>query len=82
MVDINARRDHGPQKTLNAEDPFLNIIITHSKFISSPFICLFPTTIPIIYPSFVSLYRDGIVVTAVEIKACDMCHSVDKLVRF
>ena len=46
--DINARReadginiDRGPQQTLNTENPWFNVIITHSKFISSPVICLF-----------------------------------------
>ena len=60
----------------------VNVIITHSKFISSPSICLFATIIPTISPSFAFLYRDDTVVTAVEINECDACHSVDKLVHF
>ena len=31
--------DWGLQQTLNTENPWLNVIITHSKFIASPFIC-------------------------------------------
>ena len=53
----------------------------YTKFISSPFIYLFSTVIPIISLSFASLYRDDIVV-AIEINACDTCHSVDKLMGF
>ena len=68
-VDSNARReveginiDGGSQQTLHTENLWLNVIITHSKFIASPFICLFST---IISPSFAILYRDDIVVTTV-----------------
>ena len=32
------------QQTLNTEHPWLNVIITHSKFNSSPFISLFLNT--------------------------------------
>ena len=35
--------DRGPHPKLNTENPWLNVIITHSKFISSPFISLFLT---------------------------------------
>ena len=57
-VDIYARReginiDRGPQQTLN---PWLNVIITHSKFISSPLISIVSTVIPILSPSFSLLY--------------------------
>ena len=45
--------DGGPQQTLNTEKqtlntekPWLNVIIAHSKFIPSPFICLFSMIIP------------------------------------
>ena len=34
-----------PQQTLDTVNPWLNIVITHSKFIFSPFICLFSTVI-------------------------------------
>ena len=78
VVDI----DRGPQKkkkkTLNTENPWLNVIIIHSKFISSSFKCLFSTTIS---PPFTPIYRDDIVESTVEINACDTCHSVDKPVR-
>ena len=64
-VDINARRevdsintDRGPDQMLNTENPWLNVI-THSKFISSPFISLFATVIPIFSPSISLLYRDA-----------------------
>ena len=64
-VDIKARReaeginiDRGLQQMLNTENPWLNVIITHSKFISSPFISLFSTIIPIFLPSFLLLYTD------------------------
>ena len=66
--------DRGPQLTLNTENPWLNIIITHSKFISSPFTCLFSTIIQILRPYMEIIF--------LEINACDTCHSVDKLVRF
>ena len=33
--------------TLNTENQWLNVIITRSKFIPSPFICLFSTIIPV-----------------------------------
>ena len=46
-VDINARCEaeaininRGLQQTFNTENPWLNVIITHSKFISSSFISL------------------------------------------
>ena len=74
--------EQGQQRMLNTEHLWLNAIITHSKFTSSPFICLFSTIIPIISPSFASLYRDNIVVSTVKINASDPCHSVDKIVRF
>ena len=51
-----------PQQTLNTENPWLNVIVIHSKFISSPFIFRLSTVISIISPSFASLYRDDIVV--------------------
>ena len=50
--------DRGSQQTLNTEDLWLNVIITHSKYISSPFISLFSTVIPIFSPSFSLLYWD------------------------
>ena len=50
--------DRGPQQTLNIENPWLNVIMTHSKFTSSPFISLFSTSIPIFSPSFSLLYGD------------------------
>ena len=65
-VDINI--DRGLQQTLNTKSLWLNVIITHSKFISGSFICLFLQIISIICPSFASLYRDDIVVPTVEIK--------------
>ena len=43
---------------LNTENPWLNVIITHSKLISNPFISLFSTSIPIFPPSFLLLYTD------------------------
>ena len=43
---------------LNTKNPLLNVIITCSKFISSPFICSFSTTIPIISPFLAPLSRD------------------------
>ena len=49
-VDMNGQHeaeginiDRGPQPTLNTENPWLNVIIIHSKFISSPFTSLFST---------------------------------------
>ena len=38
-VDINI--DRGPQQTLDTENPWLDVIIIHSKFISSPLTWLF-----------------------------------------
>ena len=63
--------DRGPQQTLNTSNLWLNVNITHSKFISSPFICLFSIIISIICPSFAPLYRDDIVVSTVERNVCD-----------
>ena len=40
---------------------------THSKFVSSPVICLFSTVNPSISLSFAFLYSDDIVVPTVEI---------------
>ena len=70
------------RKKTNTEKAWLNVIITCSKFISSPFICLFFTIIAIISPSLAPLYKDNIVVSTIETNACDTCHSVDKLMRF
>ena len=61
--------DRGAQQTLNTENLCLNVIITHSKFISSPFICLFSTIIP---PSLAYLYKDATFVPVVEINVCGM----------
>ena len=74
---INTCIDLGSQHTLITENLWLNAIITHSKFISRPFIYLFLTIVQIISQSFASLYRDDIVVTVHEINASDTCHSVD-----
>ena len=38
--------------------------------------------VPVISTTLASLYRDDIVITAVELNACATCHSVDKLKRF
>ena len=37
------------QQTLNTKNLWLNVVITHFKFISSPFICLFSTITQIVY---------------------------------
>ena len=54
LEDINI--DRGPQQTLTTENPWLNVIITHSLFIFRPFICLFLTIIALFYPFLSSLY--------------------------
>ena len=84
-VDIIARRemqginiDRGPQQTLNTENTWLNVIITHSKFISSPFISLFSTIIPIFSPSFSLLYWDDTGKSVFEINACRSRQSMSK----
>ena len=80
-VDINARceveginMNRGPQQTLNTENSGLNVITTHSKFISSPFISLFSTIIPIFSPSVLLLYRDNTGKSAFEIHV-NTCRS-------
>ena len=76
MEGINI--DQGPQQTLSIEKPWLNVIITHSKFISSPFISLFSTIIPIFSPSFLLLYRDDTGKSTFEINACRSRQSVSE----
>ena len=66
--------DRGPQQTLTTEIPWLNVIITPSKCISIQFICVISIIIPVNSQSFAPLYRDDIVVTAVDINACDTCQ--------
>ena len=64
-MDINVLREaegininRGPQQMLNTEKPWLNVIITHSKFISSLFTSLFVTTVLIFSPCNALLYSD------------------------
>ena len=96
LLTTNTRFNHGfevfniccgprlilmPQQTLNTKNLWFNVI-THSKFISSPSMCLFSTIFPTFSPSFSSLYRDNIGVSTVEINVWDTCQSLDKLVSF
>ena len=53
---------------------WLNVIITHTKFISRPFIYLFSRLIPILSPSFSVLCRDDTCKSAVDINACGSCQ--------
>ena len=72
-------KDRGLQQMLNPENPSLNVsIITHSKFISSPFISLFSTIIPIFSPSFSLLYRDDTGKSTSEINAYRSRQSVSE----
>ena len=60
------------QQMLNTENLWMNVIIAHSKFISSSFICLFYISSSFICQSFLHLsspYIDNIVTAVVEINA-------------
>ena len=70
--------ERGPQQTSNTENLWLNVIITHSKFISSSFIILFSTIIPICSPSFSLLCRDVTSKSTFEMNACRSRQSVSE----
>ena len=72
--------DRGSQQKVNTENLCLNVIITHSRFISL-FICLFSTIVPIYSPSFSLLYKDDTGRSAVEINACSLHQSSVKIVK-
>ena len=69
--------ERGPQQTSNTENLWLNVIITHSKFISSSFIS-FSTIIPIFSPSFSLLCRDVTGKSTFEVNTCRSRQSVSE----
>ena len=96
-VDNNARReaeginiDRGPQPMLNTENLLLNVIITHCKFISSPFTSLFLTVFQYFLnpsPSYIAM-NTGKWATEMSMCSCLSSHlacflkSIDKYVGF
>ena len=73
-VEINI--DQWPQQTFNNENPWLNFIIAHTKFIPRIIVCLFSTNIPI----FASATSPLIETTTAEINTRDTRQSVDQIV--
>ena len=67
--------DRGPQPTLNTEKPWLNVFITHSKFISSPFTSLFLTIFQYFLNLSLSYTATNTGKSAIEMNTCS-CLSI------